>query len=63
MWYFLSARGGISSNTEHTRFHLPQVALRAAVRADWSSAPFFIDAAGAPQGSNTKAVVELVYVF
>ncbi len=63
MWYFSSAREGIFSNIEHTRFHLPQVALRAAVRADWSSAPFFIDAAGAPQGSNTKAVVELVYVF
>lgn len=63
MWYFSSAREGIFSNIEHTRFHLPQVALRAAVRADWSSAPFFIDAAGAPQSSNTKAVVELVYVF
>jgi hypothetical protein len=63
MWYSSSAREGIFSNIEHTRFHLPQVALRAAVRADWSSAPFFTDAAGAPQSSNTKAVVELVYVF
>src|SRR6266699_2540494 len=43
MWYFSSAREGIFSNIEHTRFHLPQVALRAAVRADWSSTPFFTD--------------------
>ena len=63
MWYVSSAREGIFSNIEHTRFHLPQVALRAAVRADWSSTPFFTDAAGAPQSSNTKAVLELVYVF
>lgn len=63
MWYFSSAREGIFSNIEHTRFHLPQVALRAAIRADWSSQPFFTDATGAPQSSNTKGVVELVYVF
>lgn len=63
MWYFSSAREGIFSNIEHTRFHLPQVAVRAAIRADWSSTPFFADANGAPQSSNTKAVVELVYVF
>jgi len=63
MWYFSSAREGIFSNIEHTRFHLPQVALRAAVRADWSSTPFFIDATGALQSSNTKGVLELVYVF
>src|SRR2546422_4444728 len=63
MWYFSNAREGIFSNIEHTRFHLPQVALRAAVRADWSSAPFFTDATGALQTSNTKGVLELVYVF
>jgi len=63
MWYFSNAREGIFSNIEHTRFHLPQVALRAAVRADWSTTPFFPDAAGAPQSSNTKGVLELVYVF
>ncbi len=63
MWYFSSAREGIFSNIEHTRFHLPQVAVRAAIRADWSSTPFFTDTNGAPQRSNTKAVVELVYVF
>ena len=63
MWYSSSAREGIFSNIEHTRFHLPQIALRAAVRADWSSQPFFPDAAGALQGSDTKGVLELVYVF
>src|SRR6267378_2705180 len=63
MWYFSSAREGIFSNIEHTRFHVPQVALRAAVRADWSSAPFFSDATGALQSSNTKGVLELAYVF
>lgn len=63
MWYFSSAREGMFSNIEHTRFHLPQIAVRAAVRADWSSQPFFADAAGALQGSDTKGVVELVYVF
>jgi hypothetical protein len=63
MCYFSSAREGIFSNIEHTRFHLPQVALRAAVRADWSSAPFFTDQTGAQQTSNTKGVLELVYVF
>src|SRR2546427_4765729 len=63
MWYFSSAREGIFSNIEHTRFHVPQVALRAAVRADWSSAPFFSDATAALQSSNTKGVLELVYVF
>src|SRR5438477_1148800 len=63
MWYFSSAREGIFSNIEHTRFHLPQVALRAALRAEWSSTPFFTDATGALQSSNTKGVLELVYVF
>jgi hypothetical protein len=63
MWYGSSASEGIFSNIEHTRFHLPRIALRAAVRADWSSQPFFPDAAGALQGSDTKGVVELVYVF
>ena len=53
MWYFSTAREGVFSNIEHTRFHLPRIALRAAIRADWSSQPF----------SDTKGVMELVYVF
>jgi len=63
MWYFSSAREGIFSNIEHTRFHLPQIALRGAVRADWSSQPFFVDASGGLQGSNTRGILELVYIF
>jgi len=63
MWYFSSAREGIFSNIEHTRFHLPQIALRGAIRADWSTQPFFTDAAGVLQGSDTRAVLELVYIF
>ena len=63
MWYFSSAREGIFSNIEHTRFHLPQIALRGAVRADWSSQPFFADASGGLQGSNTRGILELVYIF
>jgi len=63
MWYFSSAREGIFSNIEHTRFHVPQIALRGAVRADWSSQPFFADASGGLQGSNTRGILELVYIF
>jgi len=63
MWYFSSAREGIFSNIEHTRFHLRQIALRGAVRADWSSQPFFADASGGLQGSNTRGILELVYIF
>ncbi len=63
MWYFSTASEGIFSNIEHTRFHLPQIALRGAVRADWSSQPFFTDASGGLQGSNTRGILELVYIF
>ena len=63
MWYSSSAREGIFSDIEHTRFHLPQIQVRAGLRFDWSSQPFFPDATGALQGSDTKGVVELVYVF
>src|SRR5207244_10089346 len=63
MWYSSSAREGIFSNIEHTRFHLPQVALRAALRADWSTQPSFPDATRALQGSDTTGVLELLYIF
>src|SRR3989449_6787488 len=63
MWYFSRASEGIFSNIEHTRFHLPQIALRGAVRADWSSQPFFTDASGGLQGSNTRGILELVYIL
>src|SRR2546427_583503 len=63
MWYFSSAREGIFSNIEHTRFHVPQIALRGAVRADWSSQPFFADASGGLQGSNPRGILELGALF
>src|SRR5437870_2934990 len=63
MWYFSTPREGVFSNIEHTRFHLPQTAFRPPARAAWSSAPFSTDAPAALQSSNTKGVLELVYVF
>jgi putative OmpL-like beta-barrel porin-2 len=63
IWFFRSAQEGIFSNIEHTTFHLPQVGIRAAVRVDRARAPFFEDAGGALQRSDTRAVIELVYLF
>ena len=63
MWFYSRAQEGIFSNIEHTRFHLPQIALRAAVRADYSTAPFFEDSNGGLGRTNTTGVLELVYIF
>ncbi|HEY6807754.1 MAG TPA: outer membrane beta-barrel protein [Gemmatimonadales bacterium] len=63
MWYFSSAQEGIFSNIEHTTFHLPQIALRGALRFDRSSQPFFPDAAGGLSRTDTKVTLEVVYVF
>ncbi|HEY3279227.1 MAG TPA: outer membrane beta-barrel protein [Gemmatimonadales bacterium] len=63
IWVFSSAQEGIFSNIEHTTFHLPQVGIRAALRLDRADVPFFEDATGALQRTNTRAVVELVYLF
>jgi putative OmpL-like beta-barrel porin-2 len=63
IWFFRSAQEGIFSNIEHTTFHLPQVGIRAALRVDRARAPFFPDATGASQRSDTRAVLELVYLF
>lgn len=63
MWFYSRAQEGIFSNIEHTRFHLPQIALRAAVRSDYSTAPFFEDRNGGPVRTNTVGVLELVYIF
>ena len=62
MWHVSNAREGVFSNIEHTSFHLPQIALRAALRVDTSTQPFFPGASG-PGRSDTKAVLELFYVF
>jgi hypothetical protein len=63
MWFFSSAQEGIFSNIEHTTFHLPQIALRGALRFDRATQPFFADAAGGLQRTDTQAIVEVVYVF
>src|SRR5947208_4056660 len=44
----------------YTTLFRSQVALRAALRAEWSTQPSFPDATGALQGSDTKGVLELV---
>ncbi|HKE91931.1 MAG TPA: porin [Gemmatimonadales bacterium] len=62
MWHFSSAREGVFSNVEHTSFHLPQIAVRAALRVDRSSRPFFPGESG-PGRSDTRGVLELFYVF
>ena len=63
MWFYRSAQEGIFSNIEHTGFHLPQVAVRAALRVDRSSAPFFENSIGDLETTNTRAVVEVLYLF
>lgn len=63
MWFYSRAQEGLFSNIEHTRFHLPQIALRAAVRSDYSTAPFFEDRNGGLVRTNTVGLLELVYIF
>lgn len=63
MLYFRSAQEGIFTTIEHTRFRLPQVAVRAALRFDHSTQAYFADAAGGLRTTDTRAVVELVYLF
>ncbi len=63
MWFYSQAQEGIFSNIEHTTFHLPQIALRAALRVDYSTQPFFENASGGQERTDTRAVVELVYLF
>jgi hypothetical protein len=63
MWFYRSAQEGIFSNIEHTSFHLPQVALRAALRIDRSSEDFFDNSSGGLERTDTRAVIELLYLF
>lgn len=63
MWFYSRAQEGIFSNIEHTRFHLPQIALRAALRLDYSTQPSFENSSGGLQRDDTRGVVELVYIF
>jgi putative OmpL-like beta-barrel porin-2 len=63
MWFYRSAQEGIFSNIEHTSFHLPQVAVRAALRIDRSTAPFFVNSSGGLETTDTRAVIQVLYLF
>ena len=63
MWFYSQAQEGIFSNIEHTRFHIPQIAVRAALRLDYSTQPFFENSSGGLERTDTRGVVELVYLF
>lgn len=63
MWFYRSAHTGIFSNIEHTTFHLPQIAVRAALRVDYSTQPFFPSANGGLDRRDTRGVLELLYLF
>ena len=63
MWFFQRAQEGIFANIEHTSFHLPQIAVRAALRVDYSTQPFFTNDQGGLERGNTTAVIELLYLF
>jgi len=63
MWFYRTAQQGIFSNIEHTAFHLPQIAVRAALRVDYSTQPFFVNDQGGLERRNTRAVLEAFYLF
>jgi len=63
MWFWRRGQEGIFANIEHTSFHLPQVAVRAAVRFDHSTQDFFPNSDGGLQTSNTRAIIEVLYLF
>jgi len=63
MWFFQRAQEGIFANIEHTTFHLPQIAVRAALRLDYSTQDFFPNDQGGLERRNTSGVIELLYLF
>jgi hypothetical protein len=63
MWFFERAQEGIFANIEHTSFHLPQIAVRAALRFDDSTQEFFPNDQGGLERGNTRGVIELLYLF
>jgi len=61
--YFLgTGREGIFANVEHTTFRIPRLQLRAGVRWDHSSEPFFQTSAG-PDTWDVRYLAELVVTF
>jgi hypothetical protein len=63
MWFFQQAQEGIFANIEHTTFHLPRIAVRAAFRVDYSTEAFFPNDQGGLERRNTSGVIELLYLF
>jgi len=60
MWFYSSAQEGVFSNIEHTTFHLPRIAVRAALHVQYSTQPFF---EGGLARSDTQVFLQLVYLF
>ena len=63
MWFYSSAQEGIFSNVEHTTFHIPRIAVRAALHVHYSTEPFFVNDQGGRERQDTHAVLEVFYVF
>ena len=63
MWFYSSAQEGIFSNVEHTTFHIPRIAVRAALHVHYSTEPFFANDQGGLERQDTHAVLEVFYVF
>ena len=63
MWFFQRAQEGIFANIEHTTFHLPQIAVRTALRLDYSNQDFFTNDEGGLERRNTRGVIEVLYLF
>jgi hypothetical protein len=63
MWFFQRAQEGIFANIEHTTFHLPQIAVRTALRLDYSSEDFFPNDQDGLERRNTSGVIEVLYLF
>ena len=63
MWFFQRAQEGIFANIEHTSFHLPQIAVRTALRVDYSTQDFFPNDHDGLERRNTSGVIEVLYLF
>jgi len=51
------------TNIEHTTFHLPQLWVKAGVRVNYSTAPFFPNNTGGVEMQDTQAIVQVNFMF
>lgn len=51
------------TNIEHTTFHLPQVWIKAGIRANYSTAPFFQNSSGGFETTDTQAIIQVNFMF